>query len=54
MSLESVFSALTGWAVLHERLSGRELLGCVLIFIAITLAQISLPVGRKRSGVSAE
>lgn len=45
MSLESVISALAGWAVLGERLSGRELLGCVIMFAAIILAQ--LPEKRK-------
>ena len=40
LSLESVFSVLTGWAVLHQKLSGRELSGCVLIFIAVILAQM--------------
>lgn len=40
LSLESVFSVLTGWAVLHQKLSARELCGCVLIFIAVILAQL--------------
>lgn len=40
MSLESVFSALAGWAILHESLSPRELAGCALVFAAILLAQI--------------
>lgn len=40
MSLESVFAVLTGWLVLHERLSTREMLGCVLMFAAIILAQL--------------
>lgn len=40
MSLESVFSVLTGWLVLHQKLSARELGGCVLIFIAVILAQL--------------
>ena len=40
MSLESVFAALTGWLILHERLQPRELCGCVLMFAAIVLAQI--------------
>ena len=40
MSLESVFAALTGWLVLHERLSARELLGCVIVFVAIILSQL--------------
>lgn len=46
LSLESVFAALTGWVVLHERLSGRELFGCVLVFAAILLAQ--LPEKKKK------
>ncbi len=40
LSLESVFSVLTGWVVLHQSLSARELSGCVLIFIAVILAQL--------------
>ncbi|KIR03498.1 Permease of the drug/metabolite transporter (DMT) superfamily [Lachnospiraceae bacterium TWA4] len=40
MSLESVFSLLAGWVILHERLSTKELLGCALVFIAIILTQL--------------
>ena len=40
LSLESCFSVLAGWAVLGERLSSRESLGCVLMFAAIILAQL--------------
>ena len=40
MSLESVISALAGWVILRQTLSGRELLGCVLVFAAIILAQL--------------
>lgn len=40
MSLESVFAALTGWLVLHEHLSVREFIGCVLVFAATLLAQV--------------
>lgn len=40
MSLESVFSVLAGWVLLGESLSPRELLGCVLIFGAVILAQM--------------
>jgi len=40
MSLESVFAALSGAVILRETLSGRELTGCVLMFIAIILAQL--------------
>lgn len=48
MSLESVFAALSGWAILHESLSVRELLGCLLVFAAVVLAQIPLPVIKKK------
>lgn len=40
LSLESVTSALSGWLVLHQNLSTREILGCVLMFGAIILAQL--------------
>ncbi|MCD8196910.1 MAG: DMT family transporter [Lachnospiraceae bacterium] len=40
MSLESVFSVLAGWVLLGQALSLRELLGCVLMFAAIVLAQL--------------
>lgn len=39
MSLESVFAALAG-AVFGERLSGSEIFGCCLVFLAIILAQL--------------
>ena len=40
LSLESVFSVLAGWLLLHQALSGRELAGCCLMFCAIVLAQL--------------
>ena len=40
LSLESVISVLAGWVILHQAMSGRELLGCVLMFVAIIMAQI--------------
>ena len=40
LSLESVFSVLAGWVLLGQRLSFKELFGCVLIFCAIILAQL--------------
>lgn len=43
MSLESVFSALFGWLILHENMSFKEFSGCALVFLAVILAQI--PVG---------
>ena len=40
LSLESVVSVLSGWLLLNQKLSLRELAGCVLMFVAIILAQI--------------
>ncbi len=40
LSLESVFSALAGWIILRQALTGREILGCILIFGAIVLTTI--------------
>ncbi len=40
MSLESVFAALSGWLILHEKLSPKELCGCGLVFTAVILAQL--------------
>lgn len=40
MSLESVFAALSGWLILHEKMSVKEFCGCVLVFAAVILAQL--------------
>ena len=40
MSLESVFAVLGGWVILHQVLSTKELIGCLLVFVAIIIAQI--------------
>lgn len=40
MSLESVFSVLAGWVVLHQFLTFKETIGCIIVFAAVTLAQI--------------
>ncbi len=49
MSLESVFSVLAGWILLGQRLSGKELAGCVLVFAGIVLAQLP-EKGKKGKG----
>lgn len=40
MSLESVISLLAGWIILGQKLSTRELIGCVIVFAAIILVQL--------------
>ncbi len=52
LSLESSISVLAGWLILGQRLSAKEITGCVIMFGAIVLAQV--PVGRKREDAVAE
>ena len=40
LSLESVISVLAGMVILNQHLSVREIVGCVLMFCAIILAQL--------------
>ncbi len=40
MSLESVFAALAGWILLHQAMTLRKIIGCIIMFAAIILAQI--------------
>lgn len=50
LSLESVVSVLAGLLLLNQRLTSRELAGCVLMFTAIILAQ--LPQKKNTGGIS--
>ena len=47
LSLESVFGAVSGAIFLHETMTGKELIGCVLMLIAVVLAQLDLPLKKK-------
>ena len=47
MSLESVISALAGWVILGQVLSPKEILGCILMFVAIIITKI--PIGNKKT-----
>lgn len=40
LCLESVFSVLFGWLLLHQTLTGREYFGCIVMFIAVVLTQL--------------
>ena len=51
LSLESVFATISGALLLGDRMSGREYLGCALMFAAVVLAQ--LPARRKESRLAA-
>ena len=48
LSLESVVSVLAGWIILGQSLTPREILGCLLMFGAIILAQVA-PVQKASS-----
>lgn len=48
MCLESVFGALGGWVILHEKMTPREILGACLMFIAIVFSQVSLPLKKEK------
>ena len=40
LSMESSISVLAGWIILGQQLSTKEILGCVIMFAAIILAQL--------------
>lgn len=48
MSLESVFAALGGWLISGNTLTGREFIGCALVFAAIIVAQLPEMISGKR------
>ena len=40
LSLESVFGVIGGTVLLNERMTNREIIGCVIVFSAVLMAQI--------------
>lgn len=54
LSLESVFAALSGWIILKEIFSGKELIGCILVFLAIIIAQLPSESGFINNEMSIE
>lgn len=47
MSLESVFGALAGWAILNEQMAGIEVTGCVLMLMGMLITQGRIIFRRK-------
>jgi len=43
LALEAVFGAWAGWAILNEQLTGIQIVGCLVIFVGIVLAQLRPP-----------
>ena len=50
MCLEAVFAVLTGAILLGEKMTVRETVGCVLMFTAVILAQLSPVISSIRRG----
>ena len=46
-SMEAVFATITGWLVLNQFLTVREIIGCALLFVAVVLAKLPLPERRR-------
>lgn len=40
LSMEAVFGALFGWAILDENMPAIKLVGCIIIFMALVISQI--------------
>ncbi len=51
LSMESVFSVLGGWLILNEILSFKEISGCILMLVAMIIAQINFGDIKKLRGV---
>jgi drug/metabolite transporter (DMT)-like permease len=47
MSLEGVFAAIAGYLILHQTLTVRALIGCVLILAGVLIVQLA-PIMRRR------
>lgn len=49
LSLESCISVIAGWLILGQTLSAREIIGCVVMFAAIILAQLPIKTKREKA-----
>lgn len=54
MCLESVFAVITAAIILHEGMSVRETIGCVVMFSAIILSQVSETLSAKKQNQESE
>ena len=50
-SMEAVFATITGWLVLHQFLTPREIIGCALLFVAVILAKLPFPQRKTKTTV---
>lgn len=49
MSLEAVFAAIAGYLVLQQTLTGRALIGCILILLGVLVVQLVPMLKRKKA-----
>ena len=49
MSLEAVFAAIAGYLVLQQTLTGRALIGCILILVGVLVVQLVPMLKRKQA-----
>ena len=54
MCLESVFAVIAAAIILHEGMSVREAIGCVIMFAAIILSQLSESLSAKKRNQASE
>ncbi|MCI7340300.1 MAG: DMT family transporter [Oscillospiraceae bacterium] len=48
LCLESVFAVIFAWVLIDQKMSVRELGGCIIMFVAIVLAQLPADVFKKK------
>ena len=48
LSMEAVFAAIAAWVIINQSMSIIKIIGCVLIFIGIIIAQI-FPILKRKS-----
>ncbi len=53
MSLESVFAAVAAFVILGQKMSGRELAGAAMLFVAIVVVQVAPAFTSKRKAAAA-
>jgi len=52
--LEAVFAAIFGWLLLNEQLTERELIGAVLVLLAVMLSQLTIKPNKKKKARNLE
>ena len=47
MSTEGLWAVVFGFLILGEKMTGRELIGCGFMLIAVIISQLPVPVKKK-------